>query len=114
MASPFSYNIHEQRHEKTNNVVSEQVIHKTELYKHRRRIEAANFRFKKKRNRTIPVAKKTKALISCAVTAHQICALVFAYADCWFSTVAAHIKFLLQHVYIFFVNFLLYNYHMGA
>ena len=37
-----------------------------------------------------PVAK-TKALISFAVTAKLICAFVFAYADCWFSHVAAHI-----------------------
>ena len=28
---------------------------------------------------------KTKALISCAVTAQLICAFVFAYANCWFS-----------------------------
>ena len=34
---------------------------------------------------------KTKALISFAVTAKLICAFVFAYADCWFSHVAAHL-----------------------
>ena len=34
---------------------------------------------------------KTKALISFAVTAKLICAFVFAYVDCWFSHVAAHI-----------------------
>ena len=34
---------------------------------------------------------KTKALISFAVTAKLICACVFAYADCWFSHVAAQI-----------------------
>ena len=28
---------------------------------------------------------KTKALISCAVTAQLICTFVFAQADCWFS-----------------------------
>ena len=33
---------------------------------------------------------KTKALISFAVTAKLICVFVFAYADCWFSHVAAH------------------------
>ena len=38
---------------------------------------------------TIHVAK-TKALISFSVTAKLICAFVFAYADCWFSHVAAH------------------------
>ena len=40
------------------------------------------------RNRTIRVAK-TKALISCAVTAQLICGFVFAYADCWFFDAAA-------------------------
>ena len=34
---------------------------------------------------------KTKALISCAVTAQLICAFVFAYAKSWFSDVAAHL-----------------------
>ena len=55
----------------------------TELYKHRRWLEAGNFGFKKKRNYTIPVAK-TNVLISCAVTAHLICVFVFAYADFFF------------------------------
>ena len=32
-----------------------------------------------------------KALIIAAVTAKQICAFVFAYADCWFSHEAAHL-----------------------
>ena len=32
---------------------------------------------------------KTKALISCAVTAQLICVFVFAYANCWFSYVKA-------------------------
>ena len=40
----------------------------TGLYSHRRRIEAQNFAFKNKRNCTIHIAK-TKAQISCAVTA---------------------------------------------
>ena len=35
---------------------------------------------------------KTKALISCAVTAHLICTLVFAYACCWFFNAEAHIS----------------------
>ena len=39
---------------------------------------------------------KTKALISCAVTAQLICAFVFAYADCWFSDVAAQLKQLIK------------------
>ena len=34
---------------------------------------------------------KNKALISFAVTAKLICVFVFAYADCWFSHVTAHI-----------------------
>ena len=37
------------------------------------------------------IVAKTKALISFAVTAKLICAFVFAYADCWFSHVAAQI-----------------------
>ena len=41
------------------------------------------------RNSTIRVVK-TKALISCAVTAQLICAFVFAYAKCWFSHYMAH------------------------
>ena len=41
------------------------------------------------RNSTIRVVK-TKALISCAVTAQLICAFVFAYAKYWFSHNAAH------------------------
>ena len=35
---------------------------------------------------------KTKTLISFAVTAKLICVFVFAYAKCWFSHDAAHIK----------------------
>ena len=34
---------------------------------------------------------KTKALISCAVTAQLICVFVFAYANCWFSHAQAHL-----------------------
>ena len=34
---------------------------------------------------------KTKALISCAVTAQLICAFVFAKAKIWFSHDAAHL-----------------------
>ena len=33
---------------------------------------------------------KTKMLISCAVTAHLICAVVFAYVKCLFSHDTAH------------------------
>ena len=49
-----------------------------------------------KRSRCICV-EKTKGLISFAVTAKVtaklICAFVFAYADCWFSHVAAVLCF---------------------
>ena len=45
--------------------------------------EAWNFAFRKKRDCTICVAK-TKALVSCAVTAQLICAIVFAYAKSGF------------------------------
>ena len=62
----------------------------TGLYSHRRQLEAATFRLRKKRNCTICVAK-TKALISFAVTAKLICVFVFAYADCWFSHEAARL-----------------------
>ena len=43
---------------------------------------------------TICVAK-TKALISCAVTAQLICVFVFTNADCWFSGMSAHMSYLL-------------------
>ena len=36
-------------------------------------------------------AAKTKALISCAVSAQMIFDFVFAYANCWFSHAMAHI-----------------------
>ena len=42
---------------------------------------------------------KTKALMSFAVTAKLICALVFAYADCWFSHEATHLLFLCYLTY---------------
>ena len=43
--------------------------------------ELGNFYFRKKMNCTIRVAK-TKELMSYAITAKLICALVFSYADC--------------------------------
>ena len=64
---------------------------KIRLYSYRSRLEARNFRFRKKRKCTIRVAK-TKALISFVVTAKLICVFVFAYADCWFSHEAAGIN----------------------
>ena len=63
----------------------------TDLCKHSRQLKAWNFGFKKKRNCTFRVAK-TKALISFVVTAKLICIFVFAYADCWFSHVVAHMS----------------------
>ena len=48
-----------------------------------KRLESLNFGFKKKRNHTIHVVK-TKALISCAVTARLICVFVFTYAKSLF------------------------------
>ena len=48
----------------------------TGLYYHIRRLEARNFRFSKKRDCTIYVAK-TKAQISCSVNSQLICAFVF-------------------------------------
>ena len=63
---------------------------KTGLYFHRRWLEACNFGFRKKRDCTICLAK-TKALISCAVTAQLICVFVFAYAKSRFSHDAAHL-----------------------
>ena len=63
----------------------------TELYSHRRWLEALNFGFTKKRDCIIFVAK-TKALISFAVTAKLICVFVFAYAKSRFSHNEAHTK----------------------
>ena len=51
-------------------------------------VQAGNFRFRKKRNSTIRVAK-TKALISFAVTAKLISRFVFPYAECCFRRDAA-------------------------
>ena len=65
--------------------------------KARKRLEAWNFKFKKKRNCTIKVAK-TKALISSAVTAQLICMFVFAYGDCWFSFAHLHFKILVNGI----------------
>ena len=61
----------------------------TGLYSHRRWLEAGNFGFRKKKICTIQVVK-TKALISCAVTAQLISTSGFTYAKIWFSHDAAH------------------------
>ena len=70
-------------HEKTNNSGFQSGLTLTGLYSHRGRVDVRKFGFNKKRNFTIRVAK-TKALISCAVTAQLICVFGFAYADCLF------------------------------
>ena len=49
----------------------------TGLYSLKRKLGAKNFEFVMNRKCTIHVGK-TKALISCAVTAHLICTFVFA------------------------------------
>ena len=81
----------EPRREKTNNLGFRTGPTQTELYKHRRWLEAGNFGFSKQRNCTKCLAK-TKALISFEVTAKLICVFVFAYADCWFSRAVAHFQ----------------------
>ena len=58
-------------------------------------LEAWNFGFKKKRNCTICEAT-TLVLISFAVTGKLICTIVFAYAGCKFSDVAAQILYSLR------------------
>ena len=77
----------ELHHEKINNVVSETGPIRTE---HRSRLEAENFKVRKKRNLTIRVVK-IKVLMCFAVTAKLICAFVFAYAKCWVSHDVAHL-----------------------
>ena len=64
----------------------------TRLYNHTRWLEAGNFVFRKKRDRTIRLAK-TKTLISFAVTAKLICIFVFAYAKSRFSHDEAQLVF---------------------
>ena len=83
-------NSHRPSHEKTNNMGFQPGRTQTEMYNHRRWLEAGNFGFRKYRKCTIRVAK-TKALISFAVNAKLIWAFDFAYADCCFSHEAAHI-----------------------
>ena len=68
---------YESRREKTGLQGFQSGPTQTGLYSLRNRLEAWNFGFKKMKGCTIRVAK-TKALISCAVTAQLICAFVFA------------------------------------
>ena len=75
----------EPTHEKTNSSSFRPGPIQTRLYRQRKymQLEACNFRFRKKRHHTIYGAK-TKALISCAVTAQLICDFGFAYVYCCF------------------------------
>ena len=65
--------------ERTNNLGFQTGSTQTELYKHRRCLEAGNFGFRNYKNCTILVAK-TKA-----VTTKLVCIFVLAYALPWFS-----------------------------
>ena len=47
----------------------------------------------RRRGVVLSMERKTKALISCAFTAHLICAFVFAYAYCWFSYAATQMSY---------------------
>ena len=63
------------------------------LYSQRSRLDAGNFGYKKKRDCTISISvAKTKALISCAVTAQLICVFIFAYVKKQFSHYVVQIK----------------------
>ena len=75
-------------------MVFEQVLHK-QLYKYCRRLDVGNFGFKEM-DCTICVVK-TKALISCAVTAqlHLIFAFGLAYGNCLVSDALAQLKVML-------------------
>ena len=101
----MSHILEEPVREKTNNLCFRPCPTKTGLYKHRRWLEAGNFRFRKKRNCTVHVAK-TKTLISFAVTVKLICAFLFAYANCWFSHAKAqnmNLMFILVFLQIYFI-----------
>ena len=76
--------------EKTNKVGSDQVQHKPSctVTEDGKRLEILDL---ESRRTVLCLVAKTKALISFAVTTKLICAFVFAYADCWFSHVVAHI-----------------------
>ena len=80
----------ESSRENTKNLGFRPGLTQTSLFSNRSRLEAWNFRFNKKRDCTIRVAKtkEQKALISFAVTEKLVCALVFAS----FSDAAAQIK----------------------
>ena len=73
-------------HEKTNNFGSDQVW----AVQSQKQARILNLEIKKQVDHTIHAAK-TKALISCVVTAQLICGFVFAYANCRFSHEVAHL-----------------------
>ena len=75
----------EHSHEETTNLGFRPSPTQIGLYSLRKKLDV----FRKKTNFTICVAK-TKALISCAVTAQLIFPFVFAYVDCWSSCAAVH------------------------
>ena len=64
---------------------------------------AWDFGFRKKGDCTIYVAK-TKALISCAVTAQLICVFVFAYAKVRFSHDEAQMRLVMRNLFFASVN----------
>ena len=75
--------MNECRHEKTCLPGFQPGLTKTGLYSHRRRLQVCKFGFKKKRDSTSYEAK-TKALISCVVTAQLICIFVFTFKKAGF------------------------------
>ena len=79
---------------------------KTGLCSCRRWLEACNFGLRTKRNCTICVAK-TKALISCAVTAQLICAFVFAWVRIRYSHDATHMIWMVYMYFIFYKKYFL-------
>ena len=77
----------EPSHEKTNNLGFRPGLTQINLYSHRSRLEACDFRFKKN------PCSENKVLISCEVTAQLISTFVFVYAECWFSHAATHLLY---------------------
>ena len=72
--SIFVKDEYEPCHDKTYQLVFRQIPTKTGLYVYKRWLNAYSFGFRKKRDSIINVGK-TKALISCTVTAQQVCTI---------------------------------------
>ena len=90
--SLFIPNTNELLCDKTNNLSFQPGLTQTSLHSLRSRMEARNFRFKKKSNSTKSICvANTKMLISCAVAAQLICIFVFPYAYYCFSHATAQI-----------------------